>query len=94
VGIVAELLLKNLHNSFGQPQNATSVQLNVMGIDVASEQQLATRVISYIASFDKAPPFTVQRIAELILFPSRYHSSQVKYLRALDRTLMVIHTLL
>lgn len=58
-------------------------------MDHLPENQLASRISSYIESFDTSPPFTIQRIAELILFPSRYHSSKAKYLRALDRTLMV-----
>jgi PPP4R2 len=42
-----------------------------------------------ISAFESAPPFTIQRVAELVLLPNRYHSNKDKYLRALDRALTV-----
>jgi hypothetical protein len=36
-----------------------------------------------------SPPFTIQRLAELLLSPTRYHSSLGKFLRAVEKALLV-----
>jgi PPP4R2 len=69
---------QNLHNCFPS-ENGTG----------PSDNPLAQTITRTLASFDIAPPFTIQRIAELLLFPNRYHVHEGKYLRALDRTLTV-----
>ena len=63
----------------------------VPSANLQSEEELSSRISSALASFDYAPPFTIQRITELILYPNRHHTNKAKYLRALDRTLTV-HT--
>ncbi|BFZ64041.1 hypothetical protein YB2330_005179 [Saitoella coloradoensis] len=51
-------------------------------------QALLSRLISVIQRFT-GPPFTVQRIAELIARPREHYSDIGKYLRALERNLSV-----
>ena len=40
-------------------------------------------------SFSDAPPYTVQRLAELVLYPTTHYRTLPAYLRALDRTISV-----
>lgn len=40
----------------------------------------------------RAPPFTVQRLAELAANPRGHYRSVGKYIRALERTLLVTST--
>lgn len=40
----------------------------------------------------RAPPFTVQRLAELATNPRGHYKSVGKYIRALERTLLVTST--
>ena len=43
--------------------------------------------------FAESPPFTGQRLAELILNPLKYHSHSIKYLRAVERCVNVTTTM-
>ncbi|ODQ55852.1 hypothetical protein SAICODRAFT_33193 [Saitoella complicata NRRL Y-17804] len=55
-------------------------------------QALLSRLISVIERFT-GPPFTVQRIAELIARPREHYTDVGKYLRALERNLSVTSTI-
>ncbi|WVR05384.1 hypothetical protein IAU60_002398 [Kwoniella sp. DSM 27419] len=46
------------------------------------------RVVGVLDELD-APPFTIQRLAELLADPTRYHTSIGKFLRAVEKTLLV-----
>ncbi|PKI82914.1 hypothetical protein MVES_003193 [Malassezia vespertilionis] len=46
-------------------------------------------VFSMLDEFDSAPPFTLQRLAELVLEPQRHYHTRSKYLAALRRVLSV-----
>ncbi|KAH7345570.1 hypothetical protein B0J17DRAFT_640331 [Rhizoctonia solani] len=50
------------------------------------------RIFAYLDDFDSAPPFTVQRLAELIVKPRGHYKNVGKYIRALERTLLVTST--
>ncbi|CAE6493238.1 unnamed protein product [Rhizoctonia solani] len=50
------------------------------------------RIFAYLHDFDSAPPFTVQRLAELVVKPRGHYKSVGKYIRALERTLLVTST--
>ncbi|KAG9125713.1 hypothetical protein FRC07_006480 [Ceratobasidium sp. 392] len=50
------------------------------------------RIFGYLHDFDGAPPFTVQRLAELAIAPRAHYKSPGKYIRALERTLLVTST--
>jgi len=86
----ADNFLQNLRTCFPNDNdiNATATNTTV-SLDMQPDHDLASRLISTLASFDMAPPFTIQRITELILHPNRHHTKKAKYLRALDRTLTV-----
>jgi serine/threonine-protein phosphatase 4 regulatory subunit 2 len=42
--------------------------------------------------YHRAPPFTIQRLAELTVNPRGHYKSAGKYVRALERTLLVTST--
>ena len=42
--------------------------------------------------FAKCPPYTIQRLAELILYPTRHYRTLPSYLRALERVVSVTST--
>ncbi|KAG8736783.1 hypothetical protein FRC10_008945 [Ceratobasidium sp. 414] len=50
------------------------------------------RIFAYLHDFEGAPPFTVQRLAELAVNPRGHYKSVGKYIRALERTLLVTST--
>ncbi|CAE7092070.1 unnamed protein product [Rhizoctonia solani] len=50
------------------------------------------RIFAYLHDFDSAPPFTVQRLAELVVKPRGHYKSVGKYIRAIERTLLVTST--
>ncbi|KDN47259.1 hypothetical protein RSAG8_03738, partial [Rhizoctonia solani AG-8 WAC10335] len=50
------------------------------------------RIFAYLHDFDSAPPFTVQRLAELVVKPRGHYKNVGKYIRALERTLLVTST--
>ncbi|QSL64588.1 hypothetical protein MERGE_001889 [Pneumocystis wakefieldiae] len=58
-----------------------------------SERILFDRIINILLSnFLTHPPHTVQRLAELLLTPKLHYNSLSKYLRAVEKTLMVTST--
>ncbi|WVQ98943.1 hypothetical protein IAU59_006075 [Kwoniella sp. CBS 9459] len=46
------------------------------------------RVVKVLDDLD-TPPFTIQRLAELLLQPTQYHTTLGKFLRAVEKTLLV-----
>ncbi|KTW30337.1 hypothetical protein T552_00810 [Pneumocystis carinii B80] len=58
-----------------------------------SEKMLFDRIKNVLFSnFLTYPPHTVQRLAELLLSPKLHYKSLSKYLRAVEKTLMVTST--
>lgn len=65
--------------------------------NAASEGTLPPQLLSFYTnlksnltnSFPEAPPYTVQRFAELVLHPTAHYRTLPTYLRALDRTISV-----
>ncbi|CEL63268.1 hypothetical protein RSOLAG1IB_05311 [Rhizoctonia solani AG-1 IB] len=61
-----------------------------LNTDEAKEE--LSRMFAYLHDFDSAPPFTVQRLVELVVKPRAHYKNVGKYLRALERTLLVTST--
>ncbi|KAG4305878.1 hypothetical protein PORY_000788 [Pneumocystis oryctolagi] len=58
-----------------------------------SEKALFYKIIDTLFSnFSSHPPHTVQRLAELLLTPRQNYNSLPKYLRAIEKTIMVTST--
>ncbi|KAI8346230.1 PPP4R2-domain-containing protein [Mortierella sp. GBAus27b] len=45
--------------------------------------------INGLLSLFTSPPFTIQRVCELLLNPTEHHSNLIKYLRAVEKVLMI-----
>ncbi|KAH6918959.1 PPP4R2-domain-containing protein, partial [Coprinopsis sp. MPI-PUGE-AT-0042] len=65
--------------------------VNYMTKDEAEEAKQA--INDQLDAFDDNPPFTIQRLAELLLDPKAYYNSVGKYLRAVEKTLLVTSTI-
>ncbi|KAK1752541.1 hypothetical protein QBC47DRAFT_416192 [Echria macrotheca] len=71
----------------GQQQPEPSPPARTLHPDVAA---LLNEILSYIRSqFDRRPPHTIQRLAELVLRPRQQYRHLVPYLSALDRVVHV-----
>ncbi|KAJ2742471.1 hypothetical protein GGI20_004462 [Coemansia sp. BCRC 34301] len=61
-------------------------------VDAAREiRDLEERIGYCLHTFDEAP-FTIQRIAELLMWPERHYRSVIKFLRAVERVVYVTST--
>lgn len=57
-----------------------------------TEQQaneFVENIVGMIEGFDEAAPFTIKRVCELALLPRNHYRTVGKYLRGLERTLLV-----
>ncbi|KAF9009400.1 PPP4R2-domain-containing protein [Cyathus striatus] len=76
-------------------------KLNVMHsgdtpLTYLSEEQaneLKKYIFEQLDEFDEKPPFTIQRLCELCLEPQRHYKSVGKYLRAVEKSILVTSTL-
>ncbi|KAM3425512.1 hypothetical protein BST61_g7459 [Cercospora zeina] len=69
---------------------ADGTQVSVHGTlppELLSIYQSSTRILQY--DFSESPPYTIQRLAELVLRPKRHYRFLPAYLRALDRIISV-----
>ena len=69
---------------------ADGTQVSVQGTlppDLLSMYQSSTKILQY--DFAESPPYTIQRLAELVLRPKRHYRFLPAYLRALDRIVSV-----
>ncbi|EJT98859.1 hypothetical protein DACRYDRAFT_118180 [Dacryopinax primogenitus] len=69
------------------PRN-TTVRLPVL-LEGEALQKEVDKLRSMLEEFDEGPPFTIQRLAELLLHPFHEHHLVGKYLRAVQRVLSV-----
>jgi len=58
-------------------------------LDSEDEILLASLSSILTTQFDTAPPYTIQRLSELIRYPNAHYKSLSKYLRAIQRVLSV-----
>ncbi|RPA89342.1 hypothetical protein L873DRAFT_1839261 [Choiromyces venosus 120613-1] len=58
-------------------------------LDLEDETLLASLCNILTTQFDVAPPYTIQRLSELIRYPNTHYKSLSKYLRAIQRVLSV-----
>lgn len=64
------------------PSSRTQEQSDVLPKQLAD---MVNEIKSHIGSFKSYPPHTIQRIAELILYPRAHYKALASYLHALDR---------
>ncbi|KAI8582904.1 hypothetical protein K450DRAFT_225381 [Umbelopsis ramanniana AG] len=69
---------------------------NILGVESNTElkqesETLTARIIDIIDNMEE-PPFTIQRFAELLVSPTRHYTSRVKYLRAVEKVILITST--
>ena len=70
-----------------QPPDTIATQEGTLPPDLLSSYQSSTRILE--SDFSLSPPYTIQRLAELVLYPKRHYRFLPAYLRALDRVVSV-----
>ena len=70
-----------------QPPDSVAMQSGTLPPDLLSLYTSTTRMLEY--DFANSPPYTVQRLAELVLYPKKHYRFLPAYLRALDRIVSV-----
>ncbi|KAK0249776.1 hypothetical protein B0A54_16989 [Friedmanniomyces endolithicus] len=70
-----------------QPPDTIEAEPGTLPPDLLSLYQSSTRVLE--RDFSQSPPYTIQRLAELVLYPRKHYRFLPAYLRALDRTVSV-----
>ncbi|KAF8559832.1 PPP4R2-domain-containing protein [Imleria badia] len=61
-----------------------------MNQDEANEMQ--SRLFRQLHEFEEDPPFTIQRLCELCVYPKQHYTFIGKYLRAVEKSLLVTST--
>jgi len=79
--------METLNNSNSFLLNTTSNNNEINNIQLIKE-----RIMERMQSFTSAP-FTIQRISELLLKPSNHYNRVDKYLRGLEKCIMVVTTI-
>ncbi|KAL4077180.1 PPP4R2-domain-containing protein [Scleroderma yunnanense] len=51
--------------------------------------EMKDAIFKQLHEFDEDPPFTIQRVCELCVYPKRYYKAIGKYLRAVEKSLLV-----
>ncbi|KAF8590564.1 PPP4R2-domain-containing protein [Ramaria rubella] len=70
----------------------TSLRVFNSGMDEKEAQGYQKQLFEQLDDFENHPPFTIQRLCELCLGPKKYYKTIGKYLRALERTILVTST--
>ncbi|KAK5171037.1 uncharacterized protein LTR77_004181 [Saxophila tyrrhenica] len=70
-----------------QPRDTEEAQSGTLPPDLLSIYTSSTRTLEY--DFAHSPPYTIQRLAELALYPKKHYRFLPAYLRALDRIVSV-----
>ncbi|KAB5588171.1 hypothetical protein CTheo_8385 [Ceratobasidium theobromae] len=79
-------------NGNGAVWDTSSGRAFPAGLTAGEAKAELGRIFSYLHDFEGAPPFTVQRLAELTVKPRGHYKSVGKYIRAVERTLLVTST--
>ncbi|RDB24136.1 Serine/threonine-protein phosphatase 4 regulatory subunit 2 [Hypsizygus marmoreus] len=69
--------------------------MNEVPVSYMTEEQaneLKGYIFAQLDEFESQPPFTIQRVCELCLHPKHHYSSVGKYLRAVEKSLLVTST--
>lgn len=103
--LVKKLFLKKLTNIVNNLQSCMSLSTSDLNVsssstytsnqntanDANSIQLIKDRIFERMRSFNNAP-FTIQRICELLLKPNNHYNRIDKYLRGLEKCVMVVTT--
>ncbi|KAF7338410.1 hypothetical protein MVEN_02066800 [Mycena venus] len=74
------------------PQRKSLVPAPVNYMTAEEAEGMKDSVFALLDQFDSNPPFTIQRVCELCLNPKQNYNSVGKYLRAVEKSLLVTST--
>jgi len=77
------------------PRKITQNYLNDPPISYMNESEaneMKQQIFAQLDEFDDSPPFTIQRLCELCIKPKQHYTSVGKYLRAVDKSILVTST--
>ncbi|KAK5155171.1 hypothetical protein LTS14_006126 [Recurvomyces mirabilis] len=77
----------NRTQSAVQPPDSLETPAGTLPPDLLGSYHYSTRMLEQ--NFSRSPPYTIQRLAELVLYPRKHYRFLPAYLRALDRTVSV-----
>ncbi|KAJ2726430.1 hypothetical protein GGI07_000568 [Coemansia sp. Benny D115] len=78
-------------DTFTKPSPPQTNGSDTLGSQAKDIRDLEERIGYCLRTFDEAP-FTIQRIAELLLWPEKHYKSVLKFLRAVERVVYVTST--
>lgn len=99
--LVKKIFLKKLNNIIDNLQSCMSLSSSDMNTSSSTSfqsneqsniQTMKERIVERMKSFTNAP-FTIQRICELLLKPNNHYNRIDKYLRSLEKCIMVVTTI-
>jgi len=61
-------------------------------MDIKEAVEFEIQIVEQLDDFEDGPPFTIQRLCELCVSPRKHYRTVGKYLRALERTILVTST--
>ncbi|KAF8061592.1 PPP4R2-domain-containing protein [Lyophyllum atratum] len=71
-----------------QQRAANPIPVSYMSEEQANE--LKGFIFAQLDDFESNPPFTIQRVCELCIHPRQHYSSVGKYLRAVEKSLLIL----
>ncbi|KAL4265944.1 PPP4R2 family protein [Pleurotus pulmonarius] len=72
--------------------NGTAVAAPVNYMGNAQVDEMKEYIFAQLHTFDTNPPFTVQRLCELVVNPQQHYNCIGKYLRAVEKSMLVTST--
>ncbi|KAF8522296.1 PPP4R2-domain-containing protein [Hysterangium stoloniferum] len=75
-----------------EPKKSASARVFNNIMDVKEADGFEIQIFEQLDDFEDGPPFTIQRLCELCVLPRKHYKTVGKYLRALERTILVTST--
>ncbi|KAI6005741.1 PPP4R2-domain-containing protein [Pisolithus albus] len=75
-----------------KPNELNPIEAPKVHMNREEADELKTLIFKQLHEFDESPPFTIQRVCELCVHPKKHYKAIGKYLRAVERSLLVTST--
>ncbi|KAF5365782.1 hypothetical protein D9758_003265 [Tetrapyrgos nigripes] len=72
--------------------NNTMIESPISYMNQEQASEMKGYIFAQLDEFDSEPPFTIQRVCELCISPKKHYKSIGKYLRAVEKSLLVTST--
>ncbi|KAJ3796696.1 PPP4R2-domain-containing protein [Lentinula aff. detonsa] len=75
-----------------QQSNINMIEAPPSYMDEEQAKAMKDSIFAQLDTFDSDPPFTIQRVCELCIEPKKHYNSIGKYLRAVEKSILVTST--